>query len=100
MTWENVDKLQEKFEKLTKTQKLDYFEELFGEQLGYLWRDWEDELVEEELKRLDELIELKEEETTIKLLREISAELQEKCEDNEYLRAEIEDYFEDKINNM
>ena len=31
------------------------------------------------------------------LLQDISNDLQVKCEDNEILRAEIEDYFEDKI---
>ena len=31
------------------------------------------------------------------LLNEISVDLQVMCEDNEILRAEIEDYFEEKI---
>lgn len=54
MSWENVDKLNNLFEKLSLEQKYEYFESLFGEQLGYLWRDWDDELVDEEIKRFKE----------------------------------------------
>ena len=56
MGYGNVDKLQEQFDKLSLEQKYNYFEEIFGEQLGYLWRDWEDDLVEEELKRIKEML--------------------------------------------
>jgi hypothetical protein len=54
MGWNNVDKLQELFNKLTTEQRLNYFEEIYGEQLGYLWKDWEDEMVEQEIKRFKE----------------------------------------------
>lgn len=61
MGYENVDKINNLFEELTTEQKYNYFEEMFGEQLGDVWKNWEDELVEEEIKRLEELIKLKEE---------------------------------------
>ena len=57
MSWENVDRLNELFEKLTTKQKLDYYEDVFGEQLGELWKDWDDEIVDEDIKRLKKLIE-------------------------------------------
>ena len=43
---------------------------------------------------------MKNEQPIVKLLREISADLQTKCEDNEFLRAEIEEYFEKKIDEV
>lgn len=58
MGYENLDKINDLFEQLTIEQKYNYFEEICGEHLGDIWRNWEDELVEEELERLKELIKI------------------------------------------
>ena len=59
MGYENLDKINNLFEQLTIQQKYNYFEEMFGEQLGDVWKNWEDELVEEEIKELEERIKIK-----------------------------------------
>ena len=61
MGWENVDKLNAEFEKLTIEQRYNYFEERMGELLGDIWRNWDDDIVEEELKHFKSLQENKNE---------------------------------------
>lgn len=56
MSWENADKISEKFDKLTDKQKLEYYEAVCGESLFEIWRDWEDELVKEQLEEFEEIL--------------------------------------------
>lgn len=44
----SIEKLEGEFQKLSDTDKYLYFEEMFGEQLGDIWRNWEEDLVEEQ----------------------------------------------------
>lgn len=55
MSWKNVDKLQAEFDKLSVEQRYNYFENRFGELIGDIWKNWEDELVEDEIKYLKSL---------------------------------------------
>ncbi len=57
----NVDRLQKLYDKLSTVQKSQYLEGLYGEQLGYLWKDWSEELVNEQVQEFKEMYGVSEE---------------------------------------
>lgn len=54
MGWNGVDKLNKEFEKLDIKQRYEYFEDNFGELLGDIWKDWDEDIVEEDIERMKE----------------------------------------------